>query len=61
MDILRIGTDCSGIEAPIQALLEMNIPFTHVFSSDIVFRVLKQIIILKLYLEIKMVLFQKVI
>jgi len=35
MDTLRIGTDCSGIEAPIQALIQMNIPFNHIFSSDI--------------------------
>jgi len=33
--ILRVGTDCSGIEAPIQALIQMNIPFKHVFSSEI--------------------------
>jgi DNA (cytosine-5)-methyltransferase 1 len=33
-NILRIGTDCSGIEAPIQALIQMDIPFRHVFSSD---------------------------
>lgn len=33
--MLKIGTDCSGIEAPIQALIQMNIPFKHVFSSDI--------------------------
>jgi DNA (cytosine-5)-methyltransferase 1 len=32
--MLRIGTDCSGIEAPIQALLQMNIPFEHSFSCD---------------------------
>jgi DNA (cytosine-5)-methyltransferase 1 len=32
---LRIGTDCSGIEAPIQALKQLNIPFEHVFASDI--------------------------
>ena len=32
---LRVGTDCSGIEAPIQALTQLGIPFTHVFSSDI--------------------------
>jgi len=32
---LRVGTDCSGIEAPIQALTQIGIPFTHVFSSDI--------------------------
>jgi len=34
MNTLRVGTDCSGIEAPIQALIQMNIPFTHVFSSE---------------------------
>jgi DNA (cytosine-5)-methyltransferase 1 len=32
---LRVGTDCSGIEAPIQALIQLGIPFKHVFSSDI--------------------------
>lgn len=32
---LRVGTDCSGIEAPIQALIKLKIPFTHVFSSEI--------------------------
>jgi DNA (cytosine-5)-methyltransferase 1 len=32
---LRIGTDCSGIEAPIVALQEMKIPFVHEFSSEI--------------------------
>ena len=35
MNIIRIGTDCSGIEAPIQALLQLKIPFKHVFSSEI--------------------------
>ena len=35
MNILRVGTDCSGIEAPIQALMQMNITFEHVFSSEI--------------------------
>ena len=32
--VLRVGTDCSGIEAPIQALKKSKIPFKHVFSSD---------------------------
>ena len=32
---LRVGTDCSGIEAPIQALRQLKIPFQHVFSSEI--------------------------
>jgi DNA (cytosine-5)-methyltransferase 1 len=35
MNVLRVGTDCSGIEAPIQALIQMSIPFKHVFSSEI--------------------------
>lgn len=34
-DVLKIGTDCSGIEAPIQALRKLNVPFQHVFSSEI--------------------------
>lgn len=33
--MLRVGTDCSGIEAPIQALKKLRIPFRHVFSSEI--------------------------
>jgi DNA (cytosine-5)-methyltransferase 1 len=33
--MLRVGTDCSGIEAPIQALMKAGIPFHHCFSSDI--------------------------
>lgn len=32
---MNIGTDCSGIEAPIQALKLLNIDHTHVFSSEI--------------------------
>ena len=32
---LKIGTDCSGIEAPIVALQQMKIPFSHEFSSEI--------------------------
>ena len=32
---LRVGTDCSGIEAPIQALRQLKIVHSHVFSSDI--------------------------
>jgi len=35
MKTLRVGTDCSGIEAPIQALKQLKIPFKHVFSSEI--------------------------
>ena len=33
--MLRIGTDCSGIEAPIQALNNLNIDHEHVFSCEI--------------------------
>ena len=33
--MIRVGTDCSGIEAPIQALRNLGIPFSHEFSSDI--------------------------
>jgi DNA (cytosine-5)-methyltransferase 1 len=33
--MIKIGTDCSGIEAPIQALILLNIPHIHLFSSDI--------------------------
>lgn len=32
---LRIGTDCSGIEAPIHALRQLGILHQHVWSSDI--------------------------
>ena len=32
---LRVGTDCSGAEAPIWALRGMGIPHVHVFSCDI--------------------------
>jgi DNA (cytosine-5)-methyltransferase 1 len=32
---LRVGTDCSGIEAPIQALKQLNISYSHEFSCEI--------------------------
>ena len=32
--MIRIGTDCSGIEAPIQALKKMGISFRHEFSCE---------------------------
>ena len=32
---LTIGTDCSGLEAPIQALKNLKVKHDHVFSSDI--------------------------
>ena len=32
---ISVGTDCSGIEAPIFALINMGTPFEHSFSSDI--------------------------
>ena len=33
--MLRVGTDCSGIEAPIQALRVLGVPHHHRFASDI--------------------------
>jgi DNA (cytosine-5)-methyltransferase 1 len=32
--ILKIGTDCSGIETPIQALEKLKIKYRHMFSSE---------------------------
>lgn len=32
---IRIGTDCSGIEAPITALQLLRVPYHHVFSTEI--------------------------
>ena len=32
--MIRVGTDCAGIEAPIQALINLKIPFYHVFSCE---------------------------
>lgn len=32
---IRVGTDCSGIEAPIEALKQLSIPFEHKFSCEI--------------------------
>ena len=31
---LLVGTDCSGIEAPLQALDNLGMEYTHVFSSE---------------------------
>jgi DNA (cytosine-5)-methyltransferase 1 len=31
---IRVGTDCSGIEAPIHALKQLNIQFVHVFACE---------------------------
>ena len=33
--MITIGTDCSGIEAPIEALKQLNIPFQHKWSCEI--------------------------
>ena len=33
--MIRIGTDCSGIEAPIEALKQLKIPFQHLFACEI--------------------------
>jgi site-specific DNA-cytosine methylase len=32
---VRVGTDCSGADAPIWALRAMGIPFSHIFSCDV--------------------------
>lgn len=41
--VLRISCDCAGIEAPIQALKKLKIPFKHVWSADIDQKCIKQI------------------
>lgn len=33
--MIRVGTDCSGIEAPIVALSKMDVRFRHLFSSEV--------------------------
>ena len=32
---VRVGTDCSGLEAPLLALRILRVPHSHVFSSEI--------------------------
>lgn len=32
--VFKVGTDCSGIEAPIEALTQMKVRFDHEFSCD---------------------------
>jgi hypothetical protein len=32
--MLRVGTDCSGIEAPVHALLGLGLPHQHMWSSE---------------------------
>lgn len=32
---IRVGTDCSGMEAPIQALHNLGVKYEHIFSCDI--------------------------
>ena len=44
MVALRVGTDCSGIEAPLQALQQLGVPYEHVFSSEICPSVRKQLL-----------------
>ena len=41
---LRVGTDCSGIEAPLHALQQLGVPHTHVFSSEICPTVRRQLL-----------------
>lgn len=33
--MISLGTDCSGIEAPVHALRQLRIPFVHEFASEI--------------------------
>ena len=33
--MITIGTDCSGIEAPIEALKQLKIPYRHLWSCEI--------------------------
>jgi DNA (cytosine-5)-methyltransferase 1 len=35
MTPFRVGTDCSGIDSPVQALKQLEVPFEHVFACDI--------------------------
>ena len=42
--VLRVGTDCSGIEAPLHALQQLGVPYEHVFSSEICPTVRKQLL-----------------
>ena len=32
--LITVATDCSGIEAPLAALQNMNVPYDHLWSSD---------------------------
>lgn len=33
--MITIGTDCSGIEAPVEALKQLGIPFQHRWACEI--------------------------
>jgi DNA (cytosine-5)-methyltransferase 1 len=33
--MITVGTDCSGIEAPLQALIQLKVPFNQLWSCDI--------------------------
>ena len=39
---IKVGTDCSGIEVPLMALQNMQVPYDHVFSCDNDQSVIKQ-------------------
>ena len=41
--MIRVGTDCSGLEAPLHALQLLGVPYEHVFSSEICPTVRKQL------------------
>ena len=42
--MLRVGTDCSGIEAPLEALQRLGVLYEHVFSSEICATTRKQLL-----------------
>jgi DNA (cytosine-5)-methyltransferase 1 len=42
--VLKIGTDCSGLDAPITALKNLKVDFSHEFSSDIDLNCRKEIL-----------------
>ena len=41
--MIRVGTGCSRLEAPLHALQQLGVPYEHVFSSEICSTVRKQL------------------
>ena len=57
MKPLRVGTDCSGIEAPLQALNLLNIPYKHILVVIMIHMLLNLkslIIILNIFMIISL-------